>query len=131
PALYAWFNLGAAWDPYANTEGIKIAVVNEDEGTEVEDEYLNIGDLLAENLADNHELGWEFTSRQEAEDGVKNGDYYAGIYIEDTFSGDLARIIEGEPRKAEVVYQVNEKVNAIAPKMTSAGASAIVNQINE
>ena len=30
PALYAWFNVKAMWDPYGNTRGIKIAVVNED-----------------------------------------------------------------------------------------------------
>ncbi|MFA1822309.1 YhgE/Pip family protein [Virgibacillus oceani] len=131
PALYAWFNLGASWDPYSNTEGIQIAVVNEDAGAEIEDEYINIGDQLVENLADNREMGWEFTSRQEAEDGVKHGDYYAGIYIDHAFSESLAQVIHGEPRKAEVTYQVNEKINAIAPKMTSAGASAIVTNINE
>ena len=131
PALYAWFNLGSAWDPYANTEGIQIAVVNEDEGAEVEGEYINIGKQLVKNLEDNEELGWEISSRQEAEDGVKHGDYYAGIYINRTFSEDLTQVINGEPLKPEVLYQVNEKVNAIAPKMTSAGATAIVTEINE
>src|SRR5690625_3065404 len=131
PALYAWFNLGASWDPYTNTEGIQIAVVNEDEGADIEDEYINIGDQLVENLADNREMGWEFTSRQEAEDGVRRGDYYAGIYIDNTFSDRLAQVIHGDPHQAEVTYQVNEKINAIAPKMTSAGASAIVTEINE
>ena len=27
PALYAWFNIFANWDPYANTGNINIAVV--------------------------------------------------------------------------------------------------------
>ena len=32
PALYAWFNIAANWDPYSNTKGIRVAVANEDEG---------------------------------------------------------------------------------------------------
>ena len=36
PALYAWFNIAANWDPYSNTGGIKVAVANEDAGTKLE-----------------------------------------------------------------------------------------------
>ena len=32
PCLYAWFNIAASWDPYEETKGIRIAVVNDDEG---------------------------------------------------------------------------------------------------
>ena len=29
PPLYAWINIYASWDPYSNTKGIKVAVVNQ------------------------------------------------------------------------------------------------------
>ena len=32
PAMYAWFNDLASWDPYGNTQGLKVAVANSDEG---------------------------------------------------------------------------------------------------
>ncbi|UOQ84920.1 YhgE/Pip domain-containing protein [Gracilibacillus salinarum] len=131
PSLYAWFNLSASWDPYSNTEDVKIAIVNEDAGAEVEGESINIGEQLEENLKDNDSLGWVFTSREEAEKGIKYGDYYAGVFIKEDFSSKLAKVVEGEPVKASVKYQVNDKKNAIAPKMTSAGASSIVNTIND
>ncbi|WP_066154689.1 YhgE/Pip domain-containing protein [Halalkalibacter krulwichiae] len=130
PSLYAWFNLSAAWDPYSNTQGIQVAVVNEDEGTEIEGEYVNIGEELIRSLAGNENLGWVFVSREQAEKGVRYGDYYAGLYIDQHFSRHLAQVITGDPVQAEVFYQVNEKVNAIAPKMTSTGASTIVKEIN-
>ncbi|MGN8646730.1 YhgE/Pip family protein [Gracilibacillus sp. HCP3S3_G5_1] len=130
PSLYAWFNLGAAWDPYANTEEVKVAIVNDDEGTELQGETIKIGEQLEENLKENESLGWVFTTKEEAEKGIRNGDYYAGIFIDANFSEELANVIEGEPTQATVTYQVNEKKNAIAPKMTSAGASTIVNTIN-
>ena len=34
PSLYAWFNIAANKDPYGNTANIKIAVANNDAGTE-------------------------------------------------------------------------------------------------
>ncbi|ADU32075.1 YhgE/Pip domain-containing protein [Evansella cellulosilytica] len=131
PSFYAWFNISAAWDPYSNTEGIQVAIVNEDKGAEIEGAYINIGDELVDNLSSNENLGWDFVSREEAEKGVEYGDYYASIYIDEKFSDDLAQILTGDPKQANVHYEVNDKINAIAPKMTSAGASTIVNQINE
>ena len=35
PALYAWFNILANWDPYGNTGTIAVAVANEDAGADV------------------------------------------------------------------------------------------------
>lgn len=130
PSLYAWFNLGASWDPYSNTEDIKIAIVNEDMGAEIEGEEVNLGENLEENLKENEAMGWVFTDREKAEKGIRHGDYYAGIFIESDFSQELSRIVDGEPVQTSVEYQVNQKKNAIAPKMTSAGASTIVNEIN-
>lgn len=31
PSLYAWYNIVANWDPYGNTQGIKIAIANNDQ----------------------------------------------------------------------------------------------------
>lgn len=131
PSLYAWFNIAASWDPYSNTEGIKIAVVNEDVGTMVDDESLDIGDQLVENLEENEQMGWVFTDREEAEEGVRSGIYYASVYIDEDFSEQLMSVLDGAPHPPQVRYEVNEKLNAIAPKMTSAGASAVVDQISE
>ncbi len=32
PALYAWFNIAASWNPYGNTKALKVAVANNDKG---------------------------------------------------------------------------------------------------
>jgi putative membrane protein len=131
PSLYAWFNLSASWDPYSNTQEVKVAVVNEDAGALINEEFINVGNELEESLAENDNFGWTFTTREDAEKGVEFGDYYASVYIGESFSEELASVVSGEPTPAELHYQVNEKVNAIAPKMTSSGASAIVKEINE
>ncbi len=131
PSLYAWFNLAASWDPYSNTSGIKIAVTNEDDGAILRDTNVNIGDEIVVSLKENDKLGWEFVSIEKARKGVTKGDYYASLHIPHDFSAKIATILEDKQVKPEIDYSVNEKLNAIAPKMTSTGASTIVQQVKE
>lgn len=131
PSFYAWFNLSSTWDPYNNTEGIKIAVVNEDKGAKVEGKDINVGDQLVKQLKKNDKFGWEFVDRKKADNGVEKGDYYASIYLHKTFSEEVTSIYNKKPKKAVIDYKVNEKLNAIAPKMTNAGASSIVDSLNK
>lgn len=131
PSLYAWFNLAASWDPYSNTSGIKIAVTSEDDGAIIRDSAVNIGDEIVASLKENDKLGWEFVSKEKAKEGVRKGEYYASMYIPHDFSSKIATILEDKQVKPEIDYSVNEKLNAIAPKMTSTGASTIVQQVKE
>lgn len=131
PSFYAWFNLSSTWDPYNNTEGIKIAVVNEDEGAKLDGKNINVGNQLVKQLKDNDKFGWDFVNRKTADDGVEKGDYYASIYLHKTFSEEVTSIYHKKPKKAVIDYKVNEKSNAIAPKMTNAGASSIVDSLNK
>ena len=131
PSLYAWFNLKASWDPYSNTSGIKIAITNEDEGAVIRDKEVHIGDEITSTLKENDKLGWTFVSKKEAAEGVKKGTYYASLYIPKDFSEKIGTVLEDEQVKPEIEYTVNEKLNAIAPKMTSSGASTIVQSVKE
>ena len=130
PSMYAWPNILASWDPYSHTNNIKVAVISEDEGATVEGKNINLGENLITNLKGNKNLNWQFvSSKQQAEDGVKIGDYYASIVIPKSFSSDITSITRGELKKATIEYTVNEKINAISPKITNSGASALANNI--
>ncbi|WP_462412952.1 YhgE/Pip domain-containing protein [Neobacillus sp. Marseille-QA0830] len=131
PSAYAWFNIKSMWDPYGNTSGIQVAVANEDEGAEVLDKKFNAGAETVKKLKKNRKLGWVFVKRNQAIKGVKYGDYYAYLIIPKDFSKKLASIIEANPQKPEIVFGVNEKINAIAPKITSSGASSVTAQISD
>lgn len=131
PSLYAWFNIKASWDPYGNTSNISVAVVNNDKGTTLFDKELNMGDRLIDQLKDNHSLGWKFVDEEEARKGVERGKYYASIEITQDFSKNIVSILSKDIHKAEIVYTVNEKINAIAPKITDKGASTIQLQVNK
>ena len=132
PSMYAWPNILSSWDPYSHTNNLKVAVISEDEGATVEGKNVNIGESLITNLKGNKNLDWQFvSSKQQAEDGVKIGDYYASIVIPKSFSSDITSITRGELKKATIEYSVNEKINAISPKITNSGASALANTIGK
>lgn len=132
PSLYAWYNIEANWDPYGSTEGVKIAVANEDAGVETElTGKLNAGEQTIDKLKENHDLGWVFTDAKKAEEGVRRGDYYAAIVIPHDFSEKLTSMLTGDFEQPELTYYVNEKKNAIAPKVTDTGAETIEMQLNE
>jgi len=133
PSLYAWFNIAANWNPYANTSGMSVAVVSNDQGADLGGDlgYVNAGDMVLDRLADNDQLRWVVTNQDDALDGVDSGTYYAAIVIPDDFTSDLGSVLTGTLSQPDIDYYVNEKINPIAPKVTDTGASTIETQINE
>ena len=132
PSLYAWFNIYANMDPYAHTGNLQIAVVNMDAGTDHERiGRLDVSDALEEKLRNNDQLGWNFTDEKTALNGVKSGDYYAAIIIPESFSKDLASVFSANPHQPEIIFYSNEKINAIAPKITGSGVSSLQQGIND
>ena len=133
PSAYAWFNIKSMWDPYGNTSGIKIAVANEDEGAVVSltKQSINVGNETIKNLKKNHKLGWVFVSKSKAIRGVERGEYYAYLILPKDFSRKIASILEANPQKPEIEFGVNEKINAVAPKIATSGASGVTAQISE
>ena len=139
PALYAWFNVAASWDPYGNTGQIKVAVVNNDEGTSSElIGTLDAGQLVMDALGENNQLGWTFDdaagqplTEDEALAGVESGTYYAALVIPEGFSADLASLATGDFHKPSIGYYINEKKNTVVPEIADIGASTVENQITE
>ncbi|KRM22468.1 YhgE/Pip domain-containing protein [Latilactobacillus graminis] len=132
PSLYAWFNIWALWDPYSKTQDLQVAVYSADQSGVIADKKVGIGDELISQLKKNDKLGWQFTSsKKQLDDGVKTGKYYAGIYVPKNFSKDLISFVDGKIQKPKIIYSSNDKINAIAPKITSAGATTLQSTISE
>src|SRR5699024_12707469 len=72
----------------------------------------------------------QFLEQDEAMDELEKGDLFATVIIPKNFSENLGSVIQEQPEKASVEYYVNEKLNAIAPKITEKGASVIVEDIS-
>lgn len=131
PALYAWVNIIAFWDPYGDTAAVNVVVVNQDTGAKSKlTGPINVGDQIVAQLEQNDQLGWQFMDREAAMTAVQSGDSYAAIVIPPDFSRHLLTITTPDFKAPVLQYFTNEKANAIAPKITSAGATALDTQVN-
>lgn len=133
PALYAWFNIAASWDPYGNTKALKVAVANNDKGykSDLIPVRVNVGETIISTLHANDQLDWQFVKSDKAIDGVKSGEYYAAIVIPKGFSADMMTLFSPDIKHAQLKYYLNEKINPIAPHITDQGATTVVNTIDK
>ncbi|MCI8367671.1 MAG: YhgE/Pip domain-containing protein [Eggerthellaceae bacterium] len=133
PPMYAWFTTAGFWDPYGNTGNIKVAVANNDEGyqSSLLPMKINAGETVVSKLRANDQFDWEFMSEEEALDQLRAGECYAAIVIPQSFSADLMTVLSRETKTADILYYTNQRENAIAPRVTSAGATALETQVDE
>lgn len=130
PSLYAWFNIKSSWDPYGNTKGIKIAIVNDDKGAEFNNKKINVGDELVDELKKNDSLGWQFVNDEQAKVMVERGEVFASIVIPNDFSKDAISLTTKNIQKPQLIYTVNEGANAIAPKITDKGVETLKQNVD-
>ena len=132
PALYAWVNIYANGNPYANTGSIEIAVASRDPGLDLNDgTHINMADEVCEDLKTNDKIGWRFPdTADEAVAGVKSGRYYAAVIFEDNFTYNMYHFEQALlDKKAPLTYYENQKRNAIAPKITETAAANVQKSI--
>ena len=133
PALYAWYNIAASWDPYGNTKALKVAVANVDKGykSDLMPITINVGETVTNTLRANHDLDWQFVDRAKAIDGVNSGEYYAALIIPKSFSSDMMTLFSPKIKHAKLEYYLNEKINPIAPHITDQGATTVATTIDQ
>ena len=127
PALYAWYNIAASWDPYGNTKALK------DKGykSDLMPITINVGETVTNTLRANHDLDWQFVDRAKAIDGVNSGEYYAALIIPKSFSSDMMTLFSPKIKHAKLEYYLNEKINPIAPHITDQGATTVATTIDQ
>lgn len=133
PALYAWFNIYANWDPYGNTGNIAIAVVNLDKGwTKDDGTSVNMGEGVVESLKQKDTIGWKFLdSEEKAVEGVKSGKYYSALVIDEQFTYSMHHGVAQNIENPKITYYLNDKKNAVATKITDSAASTVKASINK
>lgn len=131
PILYSGFFLGSIWDPYGQTKNLPVAFVNEDKGASLNGKSLNVGESVEKKLKDNHDLGWEFVSKQQADEGVNNGHFYAVVTIPSDFSQKAASITESEPQQAVINFTTTPAKNYIGSLVSNQAATKVKSSVSE
>ncbi|MDQ0246528.1 putative membrane protein [Bacillus fengqiuensis] len=129
PLLYGSMLLWAFWDPYGHVDKLPVAVVNEDKGAAMNGKKIAVGDELVENLKEEKKFDWEFVSKKEAKKGLQEQKYYMMIEIPKDFSQNAATLQKDHPKKADLVYTVNEGSNFVSAKIGDSAIEKIKEEI--
>jgi putative membrane protein len=123
PLLYAGMFLLGYWDPYGRLDKLPVAVVNLDKGATTPDgKALHIGEDLIANLNKNKALDFHFVTSDDAENGLKSGQYDMLVSISADFSQKVTTLKNEHPEQAAFIYKTNPGNNFIAGQI---GAAAI------
>ena len=133
PALYAWFNIYAFWDPYGKTKDVNIAVVCNDRDYMDEDgKIINIGNQLVEELKADENIGYVFLEdADKAVDDLYAGKYYAAVIIEPDFTYNMYNFLKEDMFSPTINFYQNEKTNPIAVKVVEAAGDKVKQSVNK
>ena len=137
PLLYGAVYLYANWDPYGNLDGVKAALVVDDEGADTDDGRLDVGATVRENLLQDGTFDWELVDSADAADrGVKDGSYQFALTIPGDFSANLASASDpGTAEKANLHVTTNDANNyllsSIVDKLTSSVHDTVAAEVGE
>lgn len=130
PLCYSFFYLDAFWDPYSKLDTVPVAVVNEDQGAQINGEFQNLGDRMVNKLKDQKSLKWYFTDAKDAKEGMETGQkYYAVITIPSDFSKKIATAETKDKEVASITYSSNEKRNYLATQILHSATIQLEEQV--
>lgn len=92
---------------------------------------VNVGNTMVNTLKKNKSFDWQFVSREKADHEIK------WVNILQVFTSHLSLHMKlpghyvSSPQKADVEFKVNQKINAVASKLTDTGSSVVVEKANE
>lgn len=104
-----------------------IAIVNQDNGVEKGDKYINYSEKIIENLDSKYVV----TSREVAKKGLKNGEFSALIVFPGKFSDNVTSINNENPEKAQFYFELSPKLSNVEKAETEKSITKLEREIND
>ncbi len=140
PAVIGGILVAALYNPVERLDGMKAAIVNEDEPVTIDDQIVPLGRQLTAGLIDGSDdqpsnLDWTISNAEDAETGLADGTYAAVITIPSDFSSAATSTRPGEtPERAMIQVQTPPDSlivdDAITAQVAAAAASVLGEQIS-
>ena len=121
PIIYSFFYLKSYWNPYGTLSDMKIAVVNLDNGKDNK----NQGKEFVQSLKDSATFNICEVSKENANDGMEKGDYYATIEIPENFTECLESGSTTDKQIAQITYRPNQATNYLATQIVNSAVKTI------
>lgn len=120
PLIYSLFYLKAFWDPYHELNKVPVALVNLDECKE------NCkGTELVDTLKKKDIFDFKVVSKEKAETGLVNKDYYAIIEIPKNFTKDLNNAASKDRKPVSITFKPNSKTNYLSSQIITSAVKQI------
>ncbi len=131
PVLYAGMFLWAFWDPYKYLGDLPVAIVNQDEGAELNGAQLQIGDDLVKNLKKSHTFDFDIVDKKQGYQGLEDQKYYILVEIPSDFSKNATTLLEEKPQKLAINYVPNEGANFLSAQIGETAMKEIKAEISK
>ena len=112
-------------------EKMTIALVNEDEGSVLNNKKYEFGSEFVKSIEKEDTHNWYVVSRGVAESGIKRNAYNMMIVIPNDFTEKALSIDSKSPDKVTLNYKINTTGNAIIKEKAEKTASSILNNFNK
>lgn len=109
------------------SDEIKVAIVNNDQGVEIEDETVIYSDIFLKKYKS--DSNYQFTSLNDAKQGKLNGLYSGYIVIPEDFSKDVASLTTAK-KKAIIIYDVVDN-NYLQTKPSLTLINDVINTLDD
>lgn len=124
--LFPW----AYWDPITGLKDLPVAVVNSDQGAELDGHRVNAGEQVVAKLLDNDKVGFEAATAEEAARGVAEGRYYFALEFPTDFSEAVTSVNTDHPHSAQIATVFNNANGFIASMLGNTVTNQLVATID-
>ena len=136
PVLVAAGLVLATWKAGDRLDQVSAAIVNLDEGTEIDGQQVPLGRQLAAGIVDadtDQNVNWVLSDEEDAREGLADGRYAASVTIPEEFSEEVVSSTGDDPMAAEqtTLDVVSSRVSPLTDTaIVQAIASAATSQFN-
>lgn len=140
PVVIGGILVAALYNPVERLDGVKAAIVNEDEAVTIDGQQVPLGRQLTAGLVEGSDdlpsnLDWTISNADDAAEGLEDGTYAAVITIPSNFSAAATSTRPGEtPERATIEVQTPPDSlivdDAITAQVATAAASVMGEQLS-
>lgn len=130
PVIYTAIFLGSMWDPYSNMDEMEIAVVNEDTGSELDGESINVGEDVISNLEDNNDFDWQFMDYDKAQQHLEDGEAFGVVVIPESTSESAGKMLEDGGALIDIDLYTNPGFNYMGSVIGSQAGNGVSDEIS-
>jgi len=120
PLIYSLFYLKGFWDPYHELNHIPVALVNLDECKE----DCKSTELI-DTLKEKDTFDYKVVTKDEAETGLIDKEYYAILEIPKNFTSDLNNAASKDRKPVTITFKPNSKTNYLASQIITSAVKQI------